>query len=252
MAQPRVLFYDIETSHNIVAVFRLFGEDYISHENLLQERYIICAAWRWEGETKVHGVSVLDDAKRFKKNSHDDFHVVQTLHNVMAQANILVGHNADRYDRRFYETRALVNGIAPLPPIASVDTLKVAKARFLFNNNRLDYLGQLLGLGRKKATPRGLWLDVLKGDAKAIKTMLAYNKQDVVLLEAVYRKLAPYVKLATSHSPTGCPRCGSLKTILQGTRRTVAAVYPRHQCTACGGWFQGAKALSRTAETRVL
>ncbi len=238
MTKPRILFWDIETSHNLVAVFRLFGEDYIGHDNLLQERYIICGAWRWDGEKKVHGVSVLDDPKRFKADPHDDKHVVQTLHDVLMQADIVVAHNGDKYDTKFYAARALYHGVDALPPIASVDTLKVAKSRFLFNNNRLDYLGQFLGLGRKKPTPRGLWLDVLRGDAKAIRVMLSYNKQDVVLLEAVYRKLAPYTKVPVVRE-TGCPRCGSKDVQARGVSRTIARTYPRFQCQACGGWFRG-------------
>jgi len=250
MTKPRLLFWDVETSHNLAAVFKLFGEDYISHENIVQERYIVCGAWKWDGERSVHGVSVLDDPKRFKRDPNDDRHVVQTLHGVLSQADIIVAHNGDRYDIKFHAARALAHGLSPLPPIQSVDTLKVAKSRFLFNSNRLDYLGQFLGLGRKKSTPRGLWLDVLRGDAKAVKTMLSYNKQDVILLEAVYRKLAPYVK-QTLHHGVGCPRCGSAQTNAQGVRRTLSGMYQRHQCQACGGWFHDPKVVVM-ARKRVL
>lgn len=253
MSKPRILFWDIETTHNIVAVFRLFGEDYINHDNLLQERYIVCAAWQWEGEKKVHGVSTLDDPKRFKKNPHDDRHVVQTLHDVLSQADIVVAHNGDKYDMKFYAARALAQGIDPLPPIQSIDTLKVAKSRFMFNNNRLDYLGQLLGLGRKKSTPRGLWLDVLRGDKKAVQVMLDYNKQDVVLLKAVYDKLMPFVKKPLAGGGEGCPRCASKNVQSRGTSMTAAGnVSTRYQCQACGGWFRNAKAERTVSKVRVL
>ncbi len=241
MPNPRILFWDIETTHNLAAVFKLFGEDYISHENIVQERYIVCGAWKWDGEKRVQGVSVLDDPKRFKRDPHDDRHVVETLHGVLSQADIIVAHNGDKYDTKFHAARALACGLQPLPPIASVDTLKVAKSRFLFNSNRLDYLGQYLGLGRKKSTPRGLWLDVLRGDAKAVKVMLSYNKQDVILLEAVYRKLAPYAIKRFSEVRQGCPRCGSQQVKANGTRRTLTHAYQSWQCKACGGYFQSIK-----------
>ena len=35
MVEPRIVLWDIETTHNRVAVFKLFGEDYISPENIL-------------------------------------------------------------------------------------------------------------------------------------------------------------------------------------------------------------------------
>ncbi len=249
MSKPRILFWDIETTHNVVAVFRLYGEDYINHDNLLQERYIVCAAWRWDGEKTIHAVSTLDDQKRFKKNPHDDRHVIETLHGVLSEADIIVAHNGDKYDLKFYAARALAQGVPALPPIQSIDTLKVAKSRFLFNNNRLDYLGQLLGLGRKKATPRGLWLDVLRGDAKAIKTMVDYNKGDIELLESVYRKLLPFVKAPTAGAE-GCPRCSSKNVQARGSARTATLTYRRFQCQACGGWFKSAKA-EKTARAGV-
>jgi hypothetical protein len=245
MTKPRILFWDIETTHNLAAVFKLFGEDYISHENIVQERYIVCGAWKWDGERQVHGVSVLDDPKRFKRDPTDDRHVVAILDGVLSQADIIVAHNGDKYDIKFHAARALTHGLPPLPPIASVDTLKVAKSRFLFNSNRLDYLGQLLGLGRKKSTPRGLWLDVLRGDARAVRTMLDYNKQDVILLEAVYRKLAPFVKQTRNHG-IGCPRCSSHKIQMRGVHRTVSSLYQRYQCQDCGGWFRDTPAKTKS------
>lgn len=241
---PRVLFYDIETSLQPVAVFSLLHNDYIDPSSILQERYVICACWKWEGNAKVHSVSVLDDAKRFVKDPHDDYHVVQTLHGVLSEADVLVGHNSDSFDKRWIETRVLVHGMSVLPPIASIDTYKVAKSKLYLNSNKLDYIGRLLGVGKKIPTTPKLWMRVLQGDADAVREMVKYNKQDVLLLERVFNKLRPYVSNHINRElfgTVGCPRCGSSKVQSRGVHRAITRTYKRWQCQKCSGWFRTLK-----------
>lgn len=257
-AGPRILIWDIETSHNIVAVFQLRNQDWIHPDNILQERYIICASWKWLGEKTVHTVSVLDDPKLYAKDPHNDLHVIKTIHGVLSQADAIVHHNGNAFDNKFVETRILVHGLDPLPPIPHIDTLKVAKLRFLFNSNSLDYLGALLGVGRKLKHPTGWWLDVLKGGSKAISAirgMAKYNKVDVLLLEKVFLKLRPYMPDYLNRQMFGCkgkcPRCGSNKVQLRGLHRSLTRLYQRMHCQACGGWFRAQKSAGG-AQTRVL
>lgn len=240
MSAPRILLYDLETTHNILAKFDL-KEEYTSHLNIIQERFIVCAAWQWFGEKTIHSVSVLDDAKRFAKDPADDFHVVKTLVDLINSADVIVAHNGNRFDNRYVQTRALVHGLGPYAPVASIDTYKTAKNQFYLNSNRLDYLGKLLKVGGKMDTPSGLWLKALKGDRAAIKTMLAYNKVDVKVLEGVFRKLQPYMPDHVNRElfgATGCPRCGSHKIQSRGTHKAIGKVYRRYQCQKCSGWFK--------------
>lgn len=237
----RTLFWDIETSLQPVAVFQLAHNDWINPNSLLGERYIICAAWKWSDEKKVHAVSVLDDPKRYRKDPHDDKHVVAALRDVMLEADLAVHHKGDSFDRPYLNTRMLAHGMPMLPPLTSVDTYKVAKANFFLNSNSLNYLGKFLGVGEKIHTEHELWLRVLNGEKKAVEEMVTYNKQDVILLEKVYHKLQPYV---TNHpnrellGGAGCPRCGSKNIQSRGYHRAVSRVYKRFQCQACAGWFR--------------
>ena len=52
MSQPKILLWDVETSHNIVATFNVWNVN-ISPDLILQEWFMICAAWQWFGETKI-------------------------------------------------------------------------------------------------------------------------------------------------------------------------------------------------------
>ena len=257
MAQPRTLFYDIETSLQPVAVFQLKNQDWINPDYILAERHVISICWMWLGEKKVHSVSLLDDPKRFAKDPHDDKHVLEVFHKVLMEADIIVHHNGDCFDKRYLDTRMLVHGMEPLPPIASVDTYKVAKARFMLNSNKLDYIGGLLKVGRKKQTSPGLWMRVLNGERKAIQEMVSYNKQDVLLLRDVFLKLRPYIPNHINRElfgGTGCPRCGSHKIQSRGVHRAISRVYRRWQCQnpSCMGWFKTSKAEPGTTKFRVL
>lgn len=255
MADPKIILWDLETTHNIVATFQLKNNDYINPENILQERYIVCGSWKVLGEKAVHAVSTLDNPKLFERDPHNDKHVVETLHKVLSSADCLVAHNGDSFDLKFFEARCLIHGLAPLPPITTIDTLKVARNRLLFNANRLDYLGNVLGVGRKKPTTTGLWLEVLKANKSAIREMVSYNKQDVLLLERVFLKLRPYVQNHLNRElfgKTGCPRCGSHKIQARGFHRAISRVYQRWQCQACSGWFKTQKPEGTATKHRVL
>ena len=246
---PRILFYDEETTHNIIASFNLYGKEYIPHENILQERYIVCASWKWRGVKTIHSASVLDDPKRYKVNPHDDYFVVSELSEAISQSDIIVAHNGDKYDFRYLATRRVAHKLKPLPPVKSIDTYKIAKTKFLFNSNRLDYLGAYLGVGRKKKTTPGLWLRVLAGDKAAVKEMVEYNKGDVSLLEDVFEKLLPYVPQLNQrlYDNQGCVYCGSSHVQRRGTHIAETRTYQRFQCQDCGGWFKEGKPECSTA-----
>lgn len=247
--EPRILLYDLETSLQTVAVFQLNGNDWIQPSNILQERHIICAAWQWLGESKIHTVSILDDPKRYKEDPHDDYHVVKTLHDVMSEADVVVAHYGDNFDNKYVKTRALKHGMPPLPPFQTIDTKKVAKQVFYFNSNSLDYIGNFLGIGSKVHVPGGLWMKILKGGPEAeeaIKVMLVYNKGDVKLLREVFMKLRPYIPQHINRElfgKDGCPRCGSKKVQSRGTYYAQTRTYRRFQCMGdCKGWFKVLKA----------
>lgn len=257
MSQPRMLYYDIETSLMPVAIFALAHNDWIDPSAILGDRYIICASWLWEGETKVHSVSVLDDPKRYAKNPHDDAHVIKTLHKVLSQADVLIGHNSTSFDKKYIDTRILIHGFDPLPPITEIDTYRVAKAKLLFASNKLDFIGKTLGVGEKIHTTPGLWMRVMNGEKKAVKEMESYNRGDVTLLRDVFKKLQPYVQNHINRElfgGEGCPRCGSMKIQSRGLHRAISRIYRRWQCQnpKCMGWFKSTKAEPGTTQYRVL
>lgn len=253
---PRVLYWDLETSLELVTVFQLAHNDWIDPASIVRERYIICGSWNWDDESKIHSVSVLDAPRRYAKDPYDDKHVVETLHKVMQEADVIIGHNGDQFDTKYLKTRILYHGLSPLPPITSIDTYKVAKSTFMFNSNKLTYISKFLKLGEKIHTSPGLWMRILNGDKKAIKEMIVYNQHDVRLLKQVFKKLQPYVATHLNRElfgKTGCPRCGSKHVQSRGVHRAISRVYQRFQCQSCHGWFRAVKNDKNVStKTRVL
>lgn len=251
----RILYWDIETAPIVYTGWGLFNQN-ICYENILQDWYMICAAWRWEGESKIHTASVLEGEKDtyrgdiFVGSYCDDTPIVEKLHAELSKADVIIAHNGDHFDLKKFNVRALDQGFDPLPPIQSVDTLKIARSQFKFTSNRLDYLGQFFGVGQKVENPKGLWKRALLGDRKAIKQMIKYNKGDIDLLHDVYKILRPFDRRHpnwnhTSHGGHVCPNCGSEDLQRRGVYRTRITERQRYRCNGCGAWSSSGKMISK-------
>lgn len=234
----KIVLWDIETSGIVATTWNLYP-DAIMHENLLQDWFIICAAWKVLGENEIKTVSVLDNKGRFKKDHTDDYHVIATLRKALEDVDILIHHNGDKFDVKMFNARLIIHGLPPLPHIVTIDTLKEVRKVAKFTSNRLDFLGKVLTGHGKIETPKGTWLKSMSGNVDAIKTMVEYNKGDVQVLEEVYLKLRPYMK---RHPQVGekqaCPNCGSHHTIRRGSRmRATGTKIQENQCNHCGSYF---------------
>lgn len=179
------LFFDIEVSPNIVLAWRAGYDLNINHDDIIQERAIICVCYKWEHEDVVHSL---------EWDNGDDRQLLEEFSKIIDSADEVVGQNSDRFDIKWLRTRCLFHRIPISPKFYSIDTLKFAKAGFNFNSNKLDYMGKFLGLGEKIHTDLDLWKRILLyNDKQSLKDMVTYCKQDVNLLEKVYNELKLYV-----------------------------------------------------------
>ena len=230
------LFWDIETSPNIILSWRVGYKLCVPHENILKERGIICICWKWEHRKRVDSL---------EWDGGDDRAMLEEFSEVANQADELIAHNGDRFDLPFFQGRRLLHDLPPIPEHKTVDTLVIARRRFKLNSNRLDYLGQVLGLGGKTKTEFQMWKDILLDNCpKAMAKMVRYCKRDVKLLQEVWEKMAPYHKPKTHagvHSfrdRWSCPHCAS-ENVKINTRQTTAAGVPRigFQCKDCSRYY---------------
>lgn len=238
--KPKILLFDIETSPNLAFVWGKYQQDVIEFK---EEWYLLsfCAKWL-DGETIVKG---LIDYPSYKKEPANDRELVTDLWKLFNEADIIIGHNGDKFDIRKSNTRFIEHWLTTPEPYKTIDTLKVAKKYFSFNSNRLDDLGRRLGVGRKVKTGGfELWLGCINGDSKAWDLMKKYNKQDVLLLERIYLKLRPWIQnhpnvAIISSREEACPACRSFNLQRRGFGFTKSGKFPRYQCMDCGKWSQG-------------
>ena len=239
--EPKILLWDIETSMMNVGTFSLYPES-IGHQNIIDDWYIISAAWKFLGKPKIYSVCGVDDPKRYKRDIRDDYHVVKTIRDVLDDVDIIIGHNQNKFDIKKFKARLIFHQLPPLPKlIHSVDTLKEVKKIAAFSSNRLDYLTtHLCGQG-KMQTSSGLWLKVMQGDKTAHAEMVKYNKIDVVRLEELYLRLLPYLEshphvgaIAGNDRDKTCPKCGSISQKIKGHRYSASGIRRvQVQCCKC-------------------
>lgn len=180
----RRLFFDLEVSPNIVFSWGIGRDITLNHDAIIQERAIICVGYKWEGDDRTYAI---------QWNKGDDKELLEKFSKLIDSADEVLTQNGDNFDIKWLRTRCIYHDIPVSAKFNSIDTLKMARAGFRFNCNKLDYMGQFLGLGKKEETTYDLWKDiVLKNDKKAMDTMVNYCKRDVTLLEQVYQKLQKY------------------------------------------------------------
>lgn len=232
----KCLLFDIETAANLAYVWGKFEQDVIRFQS---EWYMLSWSAKWlNGE---HITKCLADYQYDPNDPHNDKELVTDLWKLFNEADVIIGHNGDKFDIKKANTRFIEHGLPPPAPYKTVDTLKVARKYFGFNSNKLDDLGRRLGVGRKiKHSGFDLWLGCIRGELASWKKMKSYNRQDVVLLERVYLKLRPWIENhpPTSEDPAECP-CGGLykkrgSSLLKGGKRRQ-----RFQCKKCGKWEKG-------------
>jgi len=244
----KILYYDIETAPNLSYVWGQYEQNVIDHE---REWYMLCISYRWEHENKSHVCSLIDFHDAYKKDPENDYHVVKKLWDLIDEADIIIAHNGDRFDMRKANARFVYHGFGPTSPTKQIDTLKVARRYFMFNSNKLDHLGEHLGIGRKVSTGGfETWAGCMRGDDKSWKIMIKYAKQDVDLLRDVYMKLRPWMtnhpNLNVYSDNDGCPTCGSSNMQRRGYRYTQVSAYQQWVCNDCGSWSR-----TRLAEREV-
>jgi hypothetical protein len=201
---------------------------------VVHEGYLLTYSAKWLGEPTIVSNRIYE--------AQNDEVLVRELAELMSQANLVVAHNAQKFDIPLIKTRMVALGMTPPSPSKIVDTLRIAKAEFRFPSNSLDSIAAYLGLQRKMShSGFELWTRCMAMEDEAFDEMLEYNVQDVVVLEEVYMKLRHWSKTHPNvalFGPAGKPRCvccGSEKlTKLDKSYFTSTCEYEMYSCGECG------------------
>jgi DNA polymerase elongation subunit (family B) len=247
--KAKVLVLDIENSQMIISKFptyNLWDINHIDPKYIEHDWYLTCAAWLWvdaENGTysRSYSVSTLDNPKAYKKNFRDDLVVVKKMHEVIQQADIIVGHNSNAFDLKKINQKIIDYKLPTIDYPPTVDTLLANRKYGKASSNSLAHLCRHYGIAQKMELPKGVMHAADMGCAKSMKKLVAYNKQDIVSTAQLYLRLLPYIKnhpdirrilnlVSTPKeglSTPQCGTCGSHNVIKNGTRVTKIGTFQR-------------------------
>jgi uncharacterized protein YprB with RNaseH-like and TPR domain/predicted RNA-binding Zn-ribbon protein involved in translation (DUF1610 family) len=233
--KTKLCFLDIET---FPIKARTWGPKWEANLLRIDEPiHLASFAWKFMGEDAVHCLGQCDT-----KNERE---LVQRLWDVFDVSQIIVAHNGKSFDIKQSNAFFIYHKLKPPTPAHVVDTKIEAKRYFKVHSNSLDELGQYFGVGEKVKTGGiDLWWGCEENDPKSWRLMKKYNKQDVLLLELVYRRMLPWMKFhpnlnVLEDSIRNCPNCGGSRIERRGHSITRTGTRQRFQCRDCGAWSSG-------------
>lgn len=244
----KILVFDIETAPIVSYVWGGWKQNPAANTAMIiDEWFILTWSAKWLFEDKVM-VGKLTPKEAKEK---DDKRIVKDLWELLEEADVVIAHNAIKFDIKKVNTRFLKNGLKPTMPYQVIDTLIHARRTFSLTSNRLDYIAKELGLeGKMKHNGFTLWDKCYNGDQEALDEMEKYNIQDIKVLEEVYLNLRPWIKphpnigLYIDADVSCCSACGSDKLQWTGEYNTYANSYAAYRCGHCGSIGRSRTALT--------
>jgi len=232
----KVLILDIETAPISAFVWGIWNQNVGTHQ-IKSDWFCLTWAAKWLFEDKVYSAKL----KPEEVANQDDKRIMEGIWKLVNEADIVIAHNAVKFDIPRLNSRFIINDLCPPLPYQIIDTLTHIRRQFGFTSNKLDYVNKLLNLERKKETSFELWDNCMKGDRKALKEMEEYNVQDVRILEETYLQIRPWIKphpnmglFILDETEHRCPSCGSNELEEQGKcYNTSANIYELFRCGNC-------------------
>lgn len=239
---PNVVLFDIETAPAEAWSFQVWKTN-IQPDFIRNPWHMI----GWSAKTLFNNEILSDILTPDEARGRDDKRITESLWNVINTADIVIGHNARKFDIPHANTRFLVHHLPPPAPYRVIDTLDVLRKNFAFEHNRLDYVNRVLDLSRKIETDHGLWQSCMAGDEKALSQMQEYNKNDVGILEELYVELRGWVKshpnmnLYIEGSGDACPNCLNETLEYVGFYYADTRKFFSYRCKKCGAIVRSTK-----------
>lgn len=243
----RILLIDIETLPGEYYAFDPKVE-YLSPDKQIKDWSIACWGAKWLFDENIMGQTVTAQ----EAFDRDDTSILESIWKLMNEAHIVVTQNGINFDHKKLNSRFIEHGFPPPARFLKVDTFKTAKEVFGWSYNRLDELGQKLGIGKKIDMSFVDWKNCLTNNEDAtlaLDYMLTYCKRDISpLLEDVYLAMLPYMEnhpnlnVYTNHDGDVCPKCES--TDLSWNEKAYATpqgLWMSFRCNACGATGRGTK-----------
>jgi hypothetical protein len=236
---PKILIFDIETSPMEIYTWGLFKQHPQIHQ-IKKDWALLSWSAKWLFGDKIISEKVTPIEAHHRK----DESIIAGLWNLLNEADLVIGHNAAKFDTRKSNFRFAMNGLMPPLPYRVIDTMRHSIKVFGSSSYKLDYLNQVFGGNPKITTEFDLWVKCIDGtlleQKKALSLMEEYNRFDVVVTEELYLKLRPWIKshpnlaLYMDTEEKICTNCGEPELTWLGFYHTPAGRFQSFRCQSCG------------------
>lgn len=232
MKTPKIIVWDIETTD--------FKAD---------RGELLCIGYQILGQKKVYCPRIYDFEDEWfnQKDGLLDRQLLEHIVPILSDADMWVTHNGKGFDLKFVNTRLMIQGMPPLPPIPHTDTYhNILKNQTALRSRKLGYVAETMGFTQQKGKLTwNWWKQAMRGYQPAIKMIADYCQQDIRTTVELYEKFRPLhpghpnLSLVFNPGQHSCPRCMSTRMEKRG-RRTArrTGTNQRYQCKDCGGWSQ--------------
>lgn len=207
----------------------------------------ICGSARWYGTKRP------DFASEWE---HGREGMLRNLWEAYDRADIVYGHNVDRFDTKNLNAEWLTLGLHAPTPFKIVDTLKEARKTFGFESNTLASLTQRLGIATKTDKYDVVMARAaVAGDRAAQRRITSYCNGDTAASETFVDRLRgwipshPHNLMGTSNDRPTCNQCWGDNLVRNGVKLAQQITYTLWRCGDCGANVQGTRH-SRAAITR--
>lgn len=249
---PKILILDIETLPINADVWGT-RKQYIQPHQIRKDWSIVCWSAKWLFGTEKFGEHVSGK----EAINREDKSILGGIWTLLNEAQIVITQNGNEFDLKRLNTQFLINGFPKPMYYKSVDTYKVLTENFAFTYNKLDWVADVLGIGRKVQTNFHWWKECADGKVDYIRKMLEYNHHDVALTEELYLKLRPWISnhpnlnlfsLVNVHT---CPNCGNSHVTWDGLYQTPLGLYKAFRCQKCGAIGRSTRKKFKISESEV-
>lgn len=234
-----MLLLDIETAPLLSHVWGLWEQN-VGLNQLKADWFILSWAAKWLDEPPE---SIIYMDQQAEPVLEDDARILREIWKLLDQADVVITQNGINFDIRKLNARFVISGLGPTRPVKHIDTKVLAKKYFAFTSNKLEYLANTLNkkykkLKHAKFAGHELWTECLARNPEAWAEMKKYNCHDVLALEELYHRLAPWdhsVRFDWYREGTvPVCNCGCTRFQKRGYAYSLVGKFQVYRCCECG------------------
>jgi DNA polymerase elongation subunit (family B) len=235
---PRILVFDIECTGMIIESYGLYNQNH-NHKDIIEDWSLLSYAGYFPLQDEMHYMD-----NRFSLDYKDDRQVVDGLHHLLSTADIIIGHNSDKFDLKKFNTKAEKYELGDIYDPIKYDTIKMLKAKYALPSNSLDYAARYFDLKERKSSHgkfpgKSLFDECKKGNIEAWEELKLYNKQDCLVTWELFQRLAKHdrrINFNSFYQKSTCS-CGGQEFFKNGLKYAKNGAFQIYRCRACSKSF---------------